>query len=126
MHGCRRSRDGARGNDPLGAERAIEHPRLRARFREVDVTLSAQKTLPERCPASWHAPAITGHSLHYIDSAYRGREATQHELATLFGAVQFETAAMSLREISKVLIRAARGTRASAQAREAPGMGRAA
>ncbi|GAB5499980.1 MAG: hypothetical protein PsegKO_22910 [Pseudohongiellaceae bacterium] len=84
---------------------------LRERFREVQVTLSAQKDWPADAPANWLAPQIQGHSLQFIDTAFAGREQLQARLQQYFGAVQFEAAPMSLRETSKVLIREARSTK---------------
>ena len=88
-------------------QEAIES--LRSRFREVAVTLSAIKDLPESCPHSWLSPKIVGHSLQFVESEYRGREPLQRDLIDRFGVVQFEAEVMSLREISKALIRHARG-----------------
>jgi ABC-2 type transport system ATP-binding protein len=84
---------------------------LRSRFREVYVTLSARKDLPASHPSSWFSPRISGHSLQFVESAYRDDESMYRDLAALFGAVQFEAEPMSLREISKVLIRESRGIR---------------
>lgn len=105
-------------------QEAIES--LRARFRDVNVTLSERKELPERCPSSWLAPRISGHSLQFIESEYRGREAMHRELAERFGAIQFEAEPLSLREISKVLIRAARRSGGSVGICGADEIGRAA
>jgi ABC-2 type transport system ATP-binding protein len=87
---------------------------LRGRFRAVNVTLSARKSLPADYPPSWLSPEINGHALWFIDSGFAGDEALYQRLSHYFGAVQFETRAMSLREISKVLIRDARGSSAEA------------
>lgn len=84
---------------------------LRARFREVHVTLSSQKELPVNRPESWLVPEISGHALHLIESKYENHDAMYQKLSQVFGAVQFDEAPMSLREISKVLIKEARGVR---------------
>lgn len=81
---------------------------LRARFREINVILSAQKELPEEMPASWYSSQISGHAMHLIESDFKDYDSTYKKLSTHFGAVQFEEEAMSLREISKTLIREAR------------------
>lgn len=86
---------------------------LRSRFREVSVTLSAQKELPDSYPTSWLSPRIVGHSLQLIESQYRDGDSMRRALNAIFGAVQFEAEPMSLREISKVLIRGARASRGS-------------
>lgn len=83
---------------------------LRSRFREVNVTLSARKELPERHPSSWFSPRISGHALQFIESEYRDHDSLYRDLSAVFGAVQFEAAPMSLREISNALIRASRVT----------------
>lgn len=84
---------------------------LRGRFREVQVTLSSRKDWPADAPTAWLAPEIQGHSLGFIDTDYQSPEALRARLADYFGAVQCEETPMSLREISKVLIRNARVTR---------------
>lgn len=84
---------------------------LHARFREVHVTLSAQKQLPDNCPESWFFPEISGHSLRFTESSFENRERLVSQLNTLFGAVQFVVEAMSLREISNVLIRKTRASK---------------
>ncbi|MEX0903687.1 MAG: ABC transporter ATP-binding protein [Pseudohongiellaceae bacterium] len=87
-------------------QEAIES--LRARFREVNITLSAQKALPQQLPASWLSTEISGHSLRLVESKFENYEAMQQKLVAHFGAVRFDAESMSLREISKVLIRDAR------------------
>ena len=84
---------------------------LRDRFREVRVTLSARKELPPDWPATWLAPEVAGHSLRFIESAFEGEDALHGMLVRHFGAIRFEPEAMTLREISKVLIREARDAR---------------
>jgi len=81
---------------------------LHGRFREVHVTLSARKNLPEQYPESWLALEASGHSLRFIESAYQGQEALYKTLSHFFGAIQIDEEAMSLREISNALIREAR------------------
>ncbi|MCB1672809.1 MAG: ABC transporter ATP-binding protein [Gammaproteobacteria bacterium] len=88
---------------------------LRARFREVQVTLSAYRELPEDCPASWLTPELSGHSLRFIESDFVDQERLYQKLSTVFGAVRFDEQPMTLREISKVLIRNARGNRQFAE-----------
>lgn len=81
---------------------------LRGRFREIQVTLSVAKTWPGNAPHSWLAPQIQGHSLQFIDTQFTDMETLQAQLTAHFGAVQVQETPMSLREISKVLIREAR------------------
>ena len=81
---------------------------LRSRFREVRVTLSSQKELPANYPDSWLVPEISGHALRLIESEYENHDSLYQKLSQVFGAVQFDAEPMSLREISKVLIKEAR------------------
>lgn len=81
---------------------------LRGRFREVHATLSAQKNLPADLPDSWLSPEIAGHMLRFIATSFTSEQALYEQLSHYFGAVQVDAEAMSLREISKVLIRDAR------------------
>ncbi|MGB4246185.1 MAG: ABC transporter ATP-binding protein [Pseudohongiellaceae bacterium] len=83
---------------------------LHARFREVHVTLSAQKQLPEHYPESWLFPEISGHALRFIESSFTDREKLVTQLNALFGAVQLVVEPMSLRNISNALIRRTRST----------------
>lgn len=83
---------------------------LHSRFRIIHVTLAAQKELPAGYPESWLDPEISGHVLRLIESAYQDDDAMYQKLTSVFGAVQFEAEPMSLREISKVLIKDARKT----------------
>lgn len=84
---------------------------LRDRFREVQVTLSTCKEWPASTPSSWMAPEIQGHSLQFIDSGYSSHDDLVAKLNGCFGAVQCQESPMSLRDISKVLIRQARTTK---------------
>lgn len=81
---------------------------LQSRFREVHVTLSAQKQLPDGYPQSWLFPEISGHSLRFIESSFEYKEILVNQLNAHFGAVQFVVESMSLREISNALIRKTR------------------
>lgn len=87
---------------------------LRARFRTVHVTLSAQKLLPSACPDNWLFPEISGHTLRFIDSSFENDEQLKAQLNLHFGAIQFVEDAMSLRDISNVLIRKTRLSRKDA------------
>lgn len=81
---------------------------LKGRFREVAVTLSANKNLPEPLPQGWLSPEITGHSLQLIETDFRDHDTLYQKLSSQFGAVQFDEEPMSLREIFKTLTRQAR------------------
>lgn len=94
-------------NGEMWFQQSIEN--LRERFRDVIVILSEQKDVPSDCPKSWMFPKISGHSLQFVDSEYRGDDNLYKQLSQCFGAVQFETQAMTLRDITKVLIQKSRG-----------------
>jgi len=81
---------------------------LRDRFREVLVTLSAEKDLPPDPPDNWLSPQISGHSLQIVDSDYVDDAKLYEELSRHFGAVQIDVQAMTLRNISKILIQKSR------------------
>ncbi len=82
---------------------------LRARFRQVDVTLSSRKDLPDPIPTNWLTPTISGHALQFVDSDYQEDSALLATLNSHFGAVRFTTEAMNLRAITKAMIRSSRG-----------------
>jgi len=89
-------------NGRLLLQEAIES--LQSRFREVHVTLSAVKDLPQPLPQGWLLPAIAGHRLRFVASNYRGDTELYQELARHFGAVQVETEPMALRAIANALM----------------------
>ncbi|HXC60330.1 MAG TPA: ABC transporter ATP-binding protein [Steroidobacteraceae bacterium] len=81
---------------------------LGARFREVIVTLSQgpdRRNLPE----TWLNPQIDGAILRFVDSAYVDDAQQRAQLQKTCGAVlHLESAALSLRDISKALMRSTR------------------
>jgi ABC-2 type transport system ATP-binding protein len=81
-----------------------EIDRLRLRFREVRVTLSAQKQPLQPMPADWLMPATEGHHLRFIDSRYEDDSRLQQQLVQRFGAVRMETEPMPLRAIASALM----------------------
>lgn len=81
---------------------------MRDRFREMAVTLSNERMLPECRPASWLNPVIDGRVLHFVETSFECRDASMRQLNQYFGAVRFDEEPMTLREISKALIREAR------------------
>ena len=75
---------------------------LMARFRSVTVTFDDAPPPPD---PTWIRYEVAGHAASFIESAYEGPEA----LARKVGAAgRIETAPMSLKEISKALMRASR------------------
>jgi ABC-2 type transport system ATP-binding protein len=89
-------------NGRLLLQEAIEA--LQARFREVHVTLSAEKALPRPLPPGWLLPTVSGHRLRFVAAHYAGDEALSRELARHFGAVRMEREPMSLRAIANALM----------------------
>src|SRR5690349_6192560 len=77
---------------------------LQSRFREVNVTLSGVKELPQPLPEGWLLPAIEGHRLRFIASHYRGDAELYQELASHFGAVRMECEPLALRAIANSLM----------------------
>jgi ABC-2 type transport system ATP-binding protein len=89
-------------NGRLLLQEAIES--LQARFREVSVTLSAVRELPQPRPASWLLPEIEGHRLRFITTDYADEAALFRQVAQHFGAVRLESEPMSLRAIANSLM----------------------
>lgn len=89
-------------NGRLLLQEAIES--LQARFREVSVTLSAVKELPQPRPASWLLPEVQGHRLRFIATDYADDAALYRQLAPHFGAIRLESEPMSLRAIANSLM----------------------
>jgi ABC-2 type transport system ATP-binding protein len=89
-------------NGGLLLQEAIES--LQARFREVSVTLSAVKELPQPLPVDWLMPELTGHRLRFVASNYRGDADIHQQLTRHFGAVQVECEPMPLRAIASTLM----------------------
>lgn len=81
---------------------------LKDRFRQVSVTLSAEKALPATCPESWIAPQISGHVLHTVVSDYKSYDGLLATLNEFFGAINCIVEPMGLREITKSLIKSGR------------------
>lgn len=81
---------------------------LKSRFREVEVKLSNEKSMPSVMPSSWLLPEIVGHQFSFVDSEYQDTEVTQELLRKHFGAIHISIEPMSLREISNTLIKSNR------------------
>ncbi len=79
---------------------------LLARFRRVDVALSGGAKALKDLPPTWLEVETTGRSLRFVDSAFVDHDATHRSLSTQLGPIRFETEPLSLREISKALMRA--------------------
>ena len=89
-------------NGRLLLQESIE--RLQSRFREVNVTLSSVKELPQPLPAGWLLPTIEGHRLRFVASHYQGDADLYQELASHFGAVRMECEPLALRAIANSLM----------------------
>jgi ABC-2 type transport system ATP-binding protein len=89
-------------NGRLLLQEAIEN--LQARFREVHVTLSAVKQLPQPLPAGWLLPIIEGHRMRFVAAHYEGDGPLHQELTRHFGAVKMECEPMSLRAVATALM----------------------
>jgi ABC-2 type transport system ATP-binding protein len=83
--------------------------RLAARFREVSVTLPRVSGVVREFPKSWLSPETTGQVVRFVDSAFESEAGLAQQLTARFGRIEhLETTPLSLREISKSLLRAAR------------------
>lgn len=83
--------------------------RTLARFREVSVTLAGEARPPQPLPRHWLAAEGTGPMRRFVESSFRDERELADKAAAHFGAIQhLETRAMSLRDISKTLMRANR------------------
>lgn len=89
-------------NGRLLLQEGIE--KLQSRFREVNVTLSSVKDLPQPLPGDWLLPQIEGHRLRFVFSNYESDEQLRQQLTQSFGAVQMDCAPMPLREIANTLM----------------------
>ena len=89
-------------NGRLLLQEAIEN--LQSRFREVHVTLSTVKELPDPLPEGWLLPTVEGHRLRFIDSQYAGDGPLYQQLTRHFGAVKMECEPMSLRAVANALM----------------------
>jgi ABC-2 type transport system ATP-binding protein len=87
-------------NEPIEA--------LSARFREVSITLG-QAPVAKGVPKTWLNLQVDGNLLRFVDSAFEEEAGLQELVSKHFGPLQhFETTPLSLREISKALMRATR------------------
>jgi ABC-2 type transport system ATP-binding protein len=86
----------------------IEH--TFARFREVSVTLAGEARRPQPLPGHWLLADSSGAVRRFVETKFTDDQDVARKAAEHFGEIQHvETRAMSLREISKTLMRAQRG-----------------
>jgi ABC-2 type transport system ATP-binding protein len=81
---------------------------LTGRFRDVSITLDDAGAAPASLPRTWLSPRRVGHTLQFIDTAFTGDAALAAQAATLGGVKSIDARGMSLRDISKTLMRAYR------------------
>jgi ABC-2 type transport system ATP-binding protein len=91
-------------NGHLLLQEAIET--LQSRFRDVTVTLSATKNLPQPCPDTWLLPELSGHRLHFVTSAFDDEQSLYQEMTRHFGAVSVSSEPMPLRSVVNALMQA--------------------
>jgi ABC-2 type transport system ATP-binding protein len=91
-------------NGRLLLQEAIET--LQDRFREVTVTLSVTKELPDPVPDSWLVPELSGHRLRFVTSAFADEQGLYQELTRHFGAVKVSTDPLPLRTVANTLMQA--------------------
>jgi len=89
-------------NGRLLLQESIES--LQSRFRDVSVTLSAVKELPQPLPEGWLLPAVAGHRLRFINSNHESDGQLHQQLTRHFGAVKVECEPMPLRAIANALM----------------------
>jgi len=83
--------------------------RTLARFREVSVTLAGEARQPQPLPKDWLAVESLGAVRRFVETKFTDEREVARRAAEHFGPIQhLETRAMSLREISKTLMRAQR------------------
>jgi ABC-2 type transport system ATP-binding protein len=77
---------------------------LQARFREVNVTLSSIKELPQPVPDSWLLPQVENHRLRFIFTGCESDAHLRQQVAKHFGAVRVDAEPMTLRAIANALM----------------------
>jgi ABC-2 type transport system ATP-binding protein len=92
---------------------------LQGRFREVSVTLSAQRALPDPLPADWLLPQIEGHRLRFVTSAFADDAQLYRQLTQWFGAVKVSVEPLPLRNIANTLMQARKRTMSGHRASQA-------
>ena len=85
---------------------------LLARFRQVDVALAGNARLPADLPATWLNVEAAERSFRFVDSAFTNYDNAQRVLSARLGPIRFEAEQMSLRDISKALMRASKAAAA--------------
>jgi ABC-2 type transport system ATP-binding protein len=87
---------------------------LAERFREVSVTLPRVGNTWGEMPKDWLSPEVSGRVVRFVDTSFKGIDELAQRLSRLFGRVEaFDALPISLREISKALMRASRAETSS-------------
>jgi len=83
---------------------------LLARFRQVEVALNTEASLPAQVPAAWLLPATAGRTIRFVHSAFSEAEIGPQVRAHYPAALDITAAPMSLRHIFITLARVFRLT----------------
>lgn len=78
---------------------------LQARFREVEVVLDGEASMPAGVPSKWMNPKCTGRSIRFVDPEYDESRSSEKLREIFPTALRFDDRAMSLREIFVSLAR---------------------
>lgn len=82
---------------------------VRARFREVHVVVGVGVNVPDRTPENWLRPEVYGNILTFVHTAFSDDAALAADVRCVVGDYKaIEAHPMSLRGLSKALMRAAR------------------
>jgi ABC-2 type transport system ATP-binding protein len=83
-------------------------PSIRARFREVELTLDSPAAIPPDVPSNWLQLSSSGTTLKFIDSAFQ-QDTLQSEILHRFGAIQHAVFnPMTIRNIFLAIAKSAR------------------
>ena len=78
---------------------------LQARFRQVEVVMTAEASLPAAVPKTWLNPQATGHTVRFVDSQYVEEKSGEILKNAFPSLTQTDVQPMSLREIFIALAR---------------------
>jgi ABC-2 type transport system ATP-binding protein len=83
--------------------------KLAARFREVSVTVANGNKACGELPVTWLSPEVSGGLVRFVETSFAGETDLAKRLAARFGRIErFDATPISLRDISKALMRATR------------------
>ena len=84
---------------------------LQGRFRQVEVLLDGEATLPDEVPGSWLRPAVSGPTVRFVHSDFSGPESDAAIRRQFTGVREVQADPMGLREIFIAVSRAHRERR---------------